>query len=166
MTPNKKRLPLWPILVVLSVLILFAILNPVCRYFYTQNFVSRGDQQLAEMLVQDFESAGVTNLDKPLFFIGSAATRTNGSCLDLSTGKYDIYSAFAVGDALELNTLESSRYIVEYLNESGYDYVVPTAQDWSDYQDEIHAVLPLNKCFPWYESITETEHCIIVQLSK
>lgn len=163
---KQKRLPLWPALVILSVILILFILNPVCRYFYTKDFVAKSDAQLAEMLANDLETAGITNLEKPIFFIGSGTTRINGSCLDLSTGKYDIYSIFAVGDALDLDAVESSQYIVTHLNKLGYDYTAPTDEDRTAYEAEINAVLPLEKAFPWYRSMAETEHCIVVQLSR
>lgn len=163
---KQKRLPLWPALVILSVILILFILNPVCRYFYTKDFVAKSDAQLAEMLANNLETAGITNLEKPIFFIGSGTTRTNGSCLDLSTGNYTIYSAFAVGDALDLDTLESSQYMVAHLNKLGYHYTAPTTKDWTTYEAEINAILPLEKAFPWYNSVAETEHCIVVQLSR
>ena len=165
MTETKKRLPVWPVFVVLFMILFFFILRPVCRYVYTKHFVARGDEQLAELLEDKLEAAGITSLDKPIFFIGSGKTRTNASCLDLSDDKYDIYSVFAVADALELDTLEASRYIVEHLNEMGYNYTAPAANDWTSYEGEISSYIPPEKVFPWYESILETEHCIIVQLS-
>ena len=165
MSQNKKRLPLWPAIIVLIIIFILFVLNPLCRYFYTKDFVARGDKQLAEMLAENMEDAQVTTPEKPIFFIGSNGTRTNGSCLDLSTGKYDIYSVFDVADACSLDTLEASRYIVSYLNSLGYDYTAPTAEDWQLYGAEIAANSPLWKNFPWYESIKETEHCIIVQLT-
>lgn len=163
---KQKKLPLWPALVILSVILILFILNPVCRYFYTKDFVARSDVQLAKMLSHDLDTANITDLSKPMVFIGSGTTTTNGSCLDLSTGKYDIYSIFAVGDALDLDAVESSQYIVKHLNKLGYDYTAPTAVDWTAYDAEISAVLPLEKAFPWYRSIAETEHCIVVQLSQ
>ncbi|MBO5347057.1 MAG: hypothetical protein J6A45_02865 [Lachnospiraceae bacterium] len=163
---KQKRLPLWPALMILSVILILFISNPVCRYFYTKDFVVKSDAQLAEMLAHDLETAGITDPKKPIFFIGSGTTRTNGSCLDLSTGKYNIYSIFAVGEALDLDAVESSQYIVKHLNKLEYDYTAPTAADWATYEAEINAVLPLEKAFPWYRSMTETEHCIVVQLSR
>ena len=165
MSETKKRLPIWPIFVVIIIIIVLFILNPLCRYVYTKDFVARGDEQLADLLADNFETAGVTSLDKPVFFIGSGETRTNASCLDLSSGKYDIFSIFAVADALETDTVESSRYIVEHLNEMGYNYTAPTEEDWIKYEAEMSEHIPLWKSFPWYESIMETEHCIIVQLT-
>ena len=166
MQENKKRLPLWPVFVILIVILILFILSPVCRYFYTKDFMARSDEQLAEMLAHDLETAGITDLGKPVFFIGSGTTRTNGSCLDLSTGKYNIYSVFAVRDALDLDTLESSQYIVAYLNKLGYHYTAPTTEDWTAHETELNAILPLEKAFPWYNSVAETEHCIVVQLSR
>ena len=165
MSETKKHLPVWPIFIVLLVIIILFVLNPLCRYFYTKDFVERGDEQLAEMLAHDFETAGITDFEKPIFFIGSSTTRTNGSCLDLSTGKYDIYSVFAVADALSLDTVETSQYIVEYLNSLGYHYTAPTAEDQTAYEAELSEHIPLWKARPWYDSIKETEHCIIVQLT-
>ncbi len=165
MPQNKKRLPLWPALTVLIIIIVLFALNPVCRYFYTKDFVARGDVQLAEMLADELETAGITNLQKPMFFFGSSTTRTNASCLDLSTGKYRIHSVFAAADALHLDTVESSQYIVSYLNDLGYGYTAPTEEDMNAYQAEIDASIPLEKSFPWYDCVLETEHCIFVQLS-
>ena len=165
MLQNKKRLPLWPAIMVLIILIILYILNPVCRYLYTKDFITRSDKQLAEMLANEIESADITNLDKPIFFFGSAPTRTNGSCLDLSSGKYDLYSVFSVRDTLALDTVEASRYIVAYLNDIGYHYTAPTEEDMTNFQEEIDANIPLAKTFPWYDSVLETEHCIFVQLS-
>lgn len=165
MSETKKRLPVWPVFVVLIVIIILFVLNPVCRYVYTKDFVTRGDEQLAELFADNLEAAGVTSLDKPMFFIGSGETRTNASCLDLSTGKYNIFSIFAVADALELDTVEASQYIVKHLNDMGYQYTAPTAEDWANYEAEMSEHIPLWKAFPWYESILETEHCIIVQLT-
>lgn len=165
MSETKNRLPIWPILVVLIVILILLVLNPVCRYLYTKDFVVRGDEQLAELLADNFEVAGITALDKPIFFIGSNETRTNASCLDLSDGKYNIFSIFDVADALELDTVESSQYIVAHLNDMGYHYTAPTEQDWIQYESEISEHIPLWKAFPWYESVKETEHCIIVQLT-
>ena len=138
----------------------------MCRYFYTKDFVKRGDVQLAELLYDNFETAGLADSDKPVFFIGSSETRTNASCLDLSAGKYSIFSVFAAGETLELDTVEASRYIVEYLNGLGYDYTAPTAEDWTMYEAELAEHIPLWKAFPWYDSVLETEHCIIVQLTQ
>ena len=165
MSQNKKRLPLWPAIIMIIIILVLFILNPLCRYFYTKDFVARGDKQLAEMLAENMEDAQVTTPEKPIFFIGSNGTRTNGSCLDLSTGKYDIYSVFDVADARSLGTLEASQYIVDYLNDAGYHYTAPTAEDWALCEAEIEANTPLWKAFPWYESILETENCIIVQLT-
>lgn len=165
MREKKNHLPKWPVIVVVIIILLLFMLNPACRYFYTRDFVARSDEQLAEMLAHDFEAAGITNFEKPIYFIGSGTTRTNASCLDLSDGKYDLYSVFAVSDALDLSILESSRHIVAYLNDLGYAYAAPTSEHFAAYEAEINAALPLNKTFPWYESIAETEHCIIVQLS-
>ena len=165
MSETKKRLPVWPVFVVLILVIMLLLLNPVCRYVYTKDFVAHGDEQLAELFVDNLEAAGVTALDKPMFFIGASKTRTNASCLDLSGGKYNIYSIFAVADALELDTVEASQYIVEHLNAMGYSYTAPTADDWEKYQAEMSEHIPLWKAFPWYDSVKETEHCIIVQLT-
>ena len=165
MKPNEKHLPLWPILVIMITIVLLAILNPLCRYFYTKDFVARSDIQTAQILSNQLQDAEITDISKPIYFIGSGTTRTNGSCLDLDNGKYEIFSVFAAADALNLSTLESSRYIVTYLNDLGYEYTIPDAKHFAAYESEITAVLPLSKNFPWYNSVLETEHCIIVQLS-
>lgn len=165
MSNTNKKLPLWPILLVVALIAGAYILNPLCRYIYTKDFVKRTDVQLAEMLAHDFETEGISSFEKPIFFIGTSITRTNASCLDLSSGKYDIFSVFAAGDILELDTVSASQYIIAYLNTLGYSYTAPTLEDWSTYQDEISEALPLWKAFPWYSSVTETEHCILVQLS-
>lgn len=165
MKPNEKHLPLWPIPVLIIIIILLAMLNPLCRYFYTKDFVARSDIQTAHMLADQLQDAGITDISKPIYFIGSGTTRTNASCLDLSNGKYDIFSVFAAADALNLSPLESSRYIVTYLNDLGYGYTLPDTKHFAAYESEITAVLPLPKSFPWYDSVLETEHCIIVQLS-
>ena len=165
MPEKKKRLPVWPICLVLAVILILAALNPVCRYFYTKDFVNRGDKQLAELFANDIETKGLTGSEKPIFFYGSAGTRTNASCLDLSAGKYDIYSVFDVRHVLELDTVEASRYSIDYLTGLGSDYTAPTAEDWEKYESEMAEHVPLWKCFPWYDGILETEHCIIVQLS-
>ena len=165
MSEKKKRLPIWPICLVLAVILILAALNPVCRYFYTKDFVKRSDIQLAEFFAHDIETKELTGSIKPIFFFGSAGTATNASCLDLSTGKYNIFSVFDAGNALGLDTLEASQYIIEYLNGLGYDYTAPTAEDWEKYESEMAEHVPLWKAFPWYDGIIETEHCIIVQLS-
>lgn len=165
MSNTTKKLPLWPILLVIALAAGAYLLNPLCRYVYTKNFVKRGDIQLAEMLAHDFETENISSFEKPVFFIGSSTTKTNASCLDLPSDKYNIFSVFAAGDVLNLDTVTASQYIVSYLNELGYDYTAPTAEDWQAYQDEISAALPLWKSFPWYSSMAETEHCILVQLS-
>ncbi len=165
MSQNKKSLPLWPAVIVLIIVLLLCLLNPLCRYFYTKDFVAKSDVQLAEMLAHELETAGITALEKPMFFFGSADTRTNGSCLDLSTGKYNIYSVFAARDVLNLDTVECSRYIVAYLNSLGYNYTAPASEDLVAFQSEIDANIPLAKSFPWYDSVLETEHCIFIQLS-
>ena len=166
MSDTRKQLPKWPIFVVLIVIIILFILNPLCRYFYTKDFVARGDEQLAELLADNLETAGITDFSKPIFFIGANGTRTNASCLDLSTGKYRIFSVFDVAHALELDTVESSRYIVAYLNGLGYEYTAPTTEDWTAYEGELSEHIPLWKAHPWYDSVKETEHCIIVQLTQ
>ena len=165
MPEKKKHLPIWPLCLVLAIILLFAALNPLCRYFYTKDFVARSDQQMAELFAHDMETMGLSDSEKPIFFFGSAGTRTNASCLDLSTGKYEIHSVFDVGNALKLDTLEASQYIVSYLNKLGYEYTAPTSEDWAKYEKETTELLPLGNCFPWYDGILETEHCIIVQLS-
>ena len=165
MVETKKRLPVWPVFVVLILIIILFFLKPVCRYLYTKNFVARGDEQLAELFADNLESAGITSLDKPMFFVGASETRTNASCLDLSDGKYNIYSVFAVADALDLDIVEASQHIVAKLNDMGYPYTAPTIDDWIKYKEEIKEHIPLWKAFPWYDSVKETEHCIIVQLA-
>ena len=167
MSANQKKLPLWPIFLIVIIILIFAVLNPVCRYFYTKDFVKRGDEQLAELFANDIQTKELTNSEKPIFFFGSSKTRTNASCLDLSTGNYDIYSVFDVADTLSLDTLETSQYIITYLNSLGYDYTAPTQKDWDlYYESEMKEHIPLWKTFPWYDGILETEHCIIVQLSN
>ena len=165
MPEKKKHLPIWPLCLVLAIILLMTVLNPLCRYFYTKDFVARSDKQMAEFFVGDMETNNLSDSHKPIFFFGSAGTRTNASCLDLSTGKYEIFSIFDVGNALELDTLEASQYIVAYLNELGYEFTAPTTEDWKKYEKEMTELLPLGNCFPWYDGILETEHCIIVQLS-
>ena len=165
MTEKKKHLPVWPLCLVLAVILILSELNPICRYVYTKDFVKRSDEQLAELFANDIETKDLTGSEKPVFFYGSAGTRTNASCLDLSTGQYDIFSVFDAADALELDTVEASQYIVNYLNGLGYDYTAPTAKDWELYEKEMAEFVPLWKLFPWYDGIYETEHCIIVQLS-
>lgn len=165
MSETKKRLPVWPVFVVLILVIILFILNPLCRYVYTKDFVTRGDEQLAELFADNLETAQISSLDKPMFFIGASKTRTNASCLDLSGGKYNIFSIFAVADALELDTVEASQYIVKHLNDMGYAYTAPTSEDWEKYEAEMYEHIPLWKAFPWYDSVKETEHCIIVQLT-
>ena len=165
MPEKKKQFPLWPLCIVLIAILLLALLNPACRYVYTRNFVKSSDLQTAEFFTNDMETQGLLTSDKPIFFFGSAGTHTNASCLDLSTGNYNIYSVFDVGNALGMNTLESSQYIIAYLNNLGYDYTAPTSSDWSKYEKELKECLPLENSFPWYNGILETEHCIIVQLS-
>lgn len=165
MSKEKKHLPLWPLCLIPAVILIICALGPICRYVYTKDFVKRSDVQLAELFAHDMETLGLADTEKPIFFYGSAGTRTNASCLDLSTGKYDIYSVFDAGNALELDTVEASQYIIAYLNGLGYEYVAPTAEDWAAYKDEMAEHVPLWKCFPWYDGILETEHCVIVQLS-
>jgi len=166
MTQDKqKSLPLWPAIIILILILIFALLNPVCRYLYTKDFVARGDIQLAEILADELDEAGITAFHKPILFFGSAQTRTNGSCLDLSDGKYNIHSVFDAGNVLGLDTLESSQYIIAYLNSLGYNYTAPTEADMKACQAEIDALIPLPQSFPWFDSILETEHCIFVQLS-
>ncbi len=165
MPEKKKHLPLWPLCLILAIILLLSTLNPLCRYFYTKNFVTRSDIQTAEFFAHDLDTKGLTASDKPIFFFGSSGTRTNASCLDLSTGKYDIFSVFDVGNVLDMDTLEASRYIVTYLNSLGYEYIAPTVEDWKKYEKEMTEQMPLGNCFPWYDGILETEHCIIVQLS-
>lgn len=166
MSETKKKLPLWPVFIPLAVIVLLVFISPLCRYLYTRQFVANRDIQLAAMLYDSLSDMGITSFEKPMFFIGCGETVTNGSCLDLSTGKYDIYSVFAVEEALSLDTVESSRHIVSYLNHLGYPYTAPTADDWTAYEPELSEHIPLWKAFPWYESIMETEHCIIVQLEQ
>lgn len=165
MSETKKHLPIWPVFVVLAVIFLLYLLNPVCRYLYTKDFVARSDAQMAELFADNLETAGITALDKPMFFIGFSETRTNASCLDLSEGKYNIFSIFAAADALDLDTVKASQYIVEHLNDMGYSYTAPTAEDWANYEAEMSEHIPLWKAFPWYDSVMDTEHCIIVQLT-
>ena len=165
MSETKKHLPIWPVFVVLAIVLILFILNPVCRYLYTKDFVARSDKQMAELFADNLETADITALDKPMFFIGASETRTNASCLDLSDGKYNIFSIFAAADALGLEIVEASQYIVEHLNEMGYAYTAPTAEDWGKYEAEVSEHIPLGKSFPWYDSVSETEHCIIVQLT-
>ena len=165
MSEKKKHLPLWPLCFVLVAILILMLLNPACRYLYTKNFVKSSDMQTAEFFANDMKTKGLLDSDKPIFFFGSAGTRTNASCLDLSTGNYKIYSIFDVGNTLQMNTLEASQYIIAYLNDLGYEYTVPTSADWSSYETEMAGYLPLENCFPWYNGILETEHCIIVQLS-
>lgn len=165
MSENTKRLPLWPIYVVIIFIVILSILSPVCRYVYTKQFVSRYDEQSAEFLADNLETAGITDLDKPMFFIGASPTYTNASCLDLSTGKYNIFSIFAAADVLDLDTTEASQYIVAALNDMGYTYTAPTIEDWAECSTEISENAPLWKSHPWYDSVLETEHCIIVQLT-
>ena len=166
MPEKKKHLPIWPFCVALAVILLLSVLGPVCRYFYTKAFVARSDIQTAELFAYDIETMGLAGSEKPIFFFGSAGTRTNASCLDLSTEAYDIYSVFNVGNVLDLDTLKASQFIIDYLNELGYDYTAPTTADWKTYEKEITEHMPLQKCFPWYDGILETEHCILVQLSQ
>ena len=165
MPEKKKHLPLWPLCLILVIVLLLVTLNPLCRYFYTKDFVARSDMQTAEFFAHDMDTKGLTSSDKPIFFFGSAGTRTNASCLDLSTGKYEIFSVFDVGNAQNMSTLEASEYIVAYLNHLGYDYTTPTSEDWEKYEKEMTEQMPLGNCFPWFDGILETEHCIIVQLS-
>lgn len=165
MSNNNKRLPLWPLIIILLLILLFFVLNPVCRYFYTKDFIKRYDMQMAEIFEDNLAAAGITALEKPMFFIGSAETHTNGSCLDLSDGAYDIFSVFSVAEVKQLDTLESSQYIVSRLKDMGYAYTAPTAEDWALCEAEIAEHTPLWKAFPWYDSVIETEHCIIVQLT-
>lgn len=162
---TKNSLPLWPAAIVLIIILIFALLNPLCRYFYTKNFIARSDVQLAELLAAELAENQITDFSKPIFFFGSAKTRTNGACLDLSTGRYNLYSAFDAADTLGLDTLESSRYIVDYLESIGYQYTAPTAENLAICQAEIDANIPLAQSFPWFNSIMETEHGIFVQLS-
>ena len=61
MHEKKNHLPKWPVTVVVIIILLLSMLNPACRYFYTRDFVARSDEQLAEMLAHDFETAGITN---------------------------------------------------------------------------------------------------------
>lgn len=165
MSEKKKHLPIWPICLILAVVLVLFVLNPVCRYLYTKDFVKRSDLQLAELFAHDIETKELTDSPKPIFFFGSAGTTTNASCLDLSTGKYNIFSVFDAGNALDLDTVKASQHIIEYLNGLGYNYTAPTADDWEKYENEMAEHVPLWKAFPWYDGIIETEHCIIVQLS-
>ncbi len=166
MSQPSKSLPKWPVFIIIFVILALFVLNPFCRYLYTKDFVERGDKQLAELLAHDFETEGITGTKKPVFFIGAKETLTNASCLDLSSGKYDIFSVFAAADALQLDTVEASRYIVSYLNELGYTYTAPTSEDYAKYASEFSEEIPLEKAFPWYSSILETDNCIVVQLTQ
>lgn len=166
MTNRKKLFYLWPAAVLAAVILLCTVINPLCRYAYTRHFVAQRDRQLARMLAHDLDTAQITDFSKPMFFIGSGTTQTNASCLDLSGGDYDIFSVFAVEDALSLNTVESSDYIVSYLQKLGYAYTAPTEADYENYESEIFEYAPLWKAFPWYDGVMETEHCILVQLEQ
>ena len=55
---------------------------------------------------------------------------------------------------------------LEVLNEMGYNYKIPTEEDYVIYQKEVDADASLWKSFPWYDGILETEHCILVELKQ
>lgn len=167
MQQNNKKPSMVPLIITVSaILILYALQFP-CRYLYTRYFVARYDKQLAELIAADLATDEITDFNKPIFFIGSKETVTNGACLDLSEKNYGIYSQYAVASAKNLNVVEASQSIVSYLNKLGYAYTAPTQADYDAYFDtEIQPNLPLLRCVPWYESMLETEHCIIIQLSK
>ncbi len=166
MSNNTKKLPLWPIFVLVAVIALLFVLNPLCRYVYTKHFVENRDMQLAEILAGNLEELGLDASEKPLFFLHSAETVTNGSCLDLSSGKYNIFSIFSVAEVKDYEVLESSQYIVTHLNEFGYDYKIPTKEDYALYQQEVSEDASLWKSFPWYDGILETQNCILVELAQ
>ena len=166
MSFKNKKLPLWPIIAIVIAIVLLYALNPVCRYFYTKDFVAKRDAQMAKLLAGNLEELNLDATEKPLYFLHGAATVTNGSCLDLSSGKYNIYSIFSVADVKDYDVLEASQYIVLELNEMGYDYKVPTEEDYVIYQQEVEPDASLWKSFPWYDGILETEHCILVELKQ
>ena len=166
MSLKNKKLPLFAILALVAVLVLLYVVAPFCRYLYTKDFVAHRDERLAELLAGNLEELGLDASAKPLFFLHSAETVTNGSCVDLSTGKYDIYSVFSVADVKDYDVYEASRYIVTKLNEMGYEYKVPTDADFALYQKEVDADASLWKAFPWYDGIMECPNCIIVELKQ
>lgn len=166
MSLKNKKLPLLALAALMVVIILLYVVAPFCRYLYTKDFVAKRDAQLAELLAGNLEDLGIDASTKPLFFLHSAKTVTNGSCLDLSTGKYDIYSIFSIADVKDYDVYEASQYIVEALNEMGYDYKVPTDEDYALYQKEVDADASLWKAFPWYDGIMECNSCIIVELQQ
>ena len=166
MSLKNKKLPLFAVLALAVVLLLLYVVAPFCRYLYTKDFVAGRDERLAEILAGNLEELGLDASAKPLFFLHSAEMVTNGSCLDLSTGKYDIYSIFSVADVKDYDVYEASRYIVEELIEMGYDYKVPTDEDYTLYQKEVDADASLWKAFPWYDGIMECQSCIIVELEQ
>ncbi len=166
MSNNTKKRPLWPVFILVTVIVLLFVLNPLCRYFYTKQFVANRDAQLAEILAGNLEELNLNASEKPLFFLHSAETVTNGSCFDLSGGKYDIFSIFSVADIKGYDVLESSQYIVSHLNELGYHYKVPTEADYALYQSEVTEGTYLWKSFPWYDGILETQNCILVELAQ
>lgn len=166
MSLKNKKLPFFALLALVAVLVLIYVVAPFCRYLYTKDFVAHRDERLAELLAGNLEELGLDASTKPLFFLHSAETVTNGSCLDLSTGKYDIYSIFSVASVKDYDVYEASRYIVTKLNEIGYEYKVPADEDYALYQKEVDADASLWKAFPWYDGILETEHCILVELQQ
>ena len=166
MLNKTKKLPFWPIIALVAVIVFLYALGPVCRYLYTKDFVAKRDAQFAELLDRNLEDLGLDASTKPLFFLHSAETVTNGSCLDLSSGKYDIYSIFSVADVKGYEVLEASKYIVMELNEFGYDYKVPTDEDYALFEKDVPKDASLWKAFPWYESIKEYPNCIIVELEQ
>lgn len=163
---KNKKLPLFAIGAIVAAILLLYVVAPFCRYLYTKDFVAGRDERLAELLAGNLEELGLDATEKPLFFLHSAETITNGSCLDLSSGKYNIYSIFSVAEAKDYDVFEASRYIVTRLNEMGYDYKVPTDEDYALYQKEVDADASLWKAFPWYDGIMECPNCIIVELQQ
>ncbi len=162
---SEKHLPKWPLAVLLIIPLLLFVVAPICRSLYTMAFIHRQDKQLATLLKGDLEELGFFESDKEFVFIGSLEEMTNASCIDLSNDDSFIYSIFDCRDTKDLTTVEASIEISNYLNQFDFQISPVSLTSFEQYEEEITDILPIEKTFPWYNAIVETEHFIVIQLS-
>ena len=168
MTPTEKtrKLPLWPIIVFILVILFLFLASGISRFLYTKDFIKRSDYDHMLLLQKDLEELNLLNSEKQIVFVGSKETSTNASCLDLTKSDWGLASIYDLEEQEDLTFIEKNEKLVYELAKMGLELNPITVKLYEEWKDEISSALPLAKVFPWYDSMLETEHFIIVQLSK
>ena len=149
-------------------IMIFLIIAPMMRLFYTRDVIGKADEMTAGMIVKELGQIASANDGKPVIFIGHRDAMINNACYDNGLAQYGcstyaVFSAFEMDHTFEPYYFFSSHRILGFFRTLGFQtFQGPSSEMMpSAYKDSED--MPV---WPIEGSVREFDDYIIVKLSS